>query len=91
LCCVLLLFAVENAACDLLVAARVGNTVLCDPSSVPPAQRCSYVEQHKELCYPEGGVSAYLEIHYCKFSPSWCVPAAGVVMMVTILLQLMTC
>lgn len=43
----------------------------CNPSSVGPLHRCSYVREHADQCWPEGGLSRYLEIHECFFAPQW--------------------
>lgn len=43
-------------------------TKKCQPWTVPPQYRCEYVKDHRDVCYPEGGMLSYLRVHYCIFS-----------------------
>eukprot|EP00878_Enallax_costatus_P012329 GHUV01012878.1.p1 GENE.GHUV01012878.1~~GHUV01012878.1.p1 ORF type:complete len:266 (+),score=62.65 GHUV01012878.1:277-1074(+) len=39
----------------------------CEPWTVEPEDRCSYVIEHAGACYPDGGWQSYLRYHYCNF------------------------
>lgn len=44
---------------------------VCNPDSVPAQERCTYVRRNADVCWPEGGLQRYLEVHECWFSPAW--------------------
>lgn len=54
-----------------LQAAALGQQGPCEPWSVPPADRCQYVRDNANICYPDGGFQEYLAIHYCYFGVTW--------------------
>eukprot|EP00879_Flechtneria_rotunda_P007347 GHRR01007708.1.p1 GENE.GHRR01007708.1~~GHRR01007708.1.p1 ORF type:complete len:657 (+),score=194.76 GHRR01007708.1:252-2222(+) len=39
----------------------------CQPWTVDPSERCSYVIDHADACYPDGGWQMYLRVHFCTF------------------------
>jgi len=43
----------------------------CEPAVVAAGLRCAYVREHAEACFGEGGLSRWLEVHECYFSPEW--------------------
>lgn len=64
---ILILTVFQPCAASLLNYRLLGSGPACQPLTVPPQDRCSYVIEHKEQCYPNGGLQAYLRIHYCTF------------------------
>jgi len=51
---------------NLLLAQRLrSGEEVCQPWAVPAEDRCSYVIEHRDICYPDGGLQAYIRIHYC--------------------------
>ncbi|GBF97359.1 Ca2+:cation antiporter family [Raphidocelis subcapitata] len=61
-------------AAALALAARwlgADESLPCHPGGVPAAERCAYVRSHADECWPEGGLSRYLEVHECWFQPQW--------------------
>ena len=65
------LFLIVTVISFSYCAGSVPNAVLvkqvteCKPWLVPREQQCSYVIEHAAVCYPDGGIQAYLKYHFC--------------------------
>jgi hypothetical protein len=59
---------VLNLVSTIVFESRSGNaSAKCMPWSVPEAQRCRYVKDHRILCGDSNGIIGYLHNHYCYF------------------------
>lgn len=51
--------------------SRLAISGTCLPLGTFAYCRCSYVIEHADACYPDGGWQAYLRVHYCTFTGAW--------------------
>jgi hypothetical protein len=68
--------SVLSQTAEAFSAARLflGQEADCRPWAVPVADRCSYVRNNSAVCFPDGGIQEYLQVHYCDFGQGWCGP-----------------